>query len=68
MRAVPEIGEFELTLHGHRVRYLQAGDGPVLAFIHGITSSADTWLPRRNREPTRAWTLRLNGNDTVLAA
>ena len=45
MLAVPEIGEFELTLHGHRVRYLQAGDGPVLAFIHGITSSADTWLP-----------------------
>jgi pimeloyl-ACP methyl ester carboxylesterase len=42
---MPEIGEFELTLHGHRVRYLQAGDGPVLAFIHGITSSADTWLP-----------------------
>jgi pimeloyl-ACP methyl ester carboxylesterase len=43
--AVPEIGEFELTLHGHRVRYLQAGTGPVLALVHGITSSADTWLP-----------------------
>ncbi len=45
MDAVPEIGEFELTLHGHRVRYLQAGSGPVLALVHGITSSADTWLP-----------------------
>jgi pimeloyl-ACP methyl ester carboxylesterase len=42
---VPQIGEFELTLHGHRVRYLQAGTGPVLALIHGITSTADTWVP-----------------------
>jgi pimeloyl-ACP methyl ester carboxylesterase len=42
---VPEIGEYELVLHGHRVRYLQAGSGPVLALIHGITSTADTWVP-----------------------
>jgi len=42
---VPEIGEYELELHGHRVRYLQAGEGPVIALIHGITSTADTWLP-----------------------
>jgi pimeloyl-ACP methyl ester carboxylesterase len=42
---VPEIGDDELTMHGHRVRYLQAGEGPVLALIHGITSSADTWKP-----------------------
>jgi pimeloyl-ACP methyl ester carboxylesterase len=42
---VLEIGESELTLHGHRVRYLHAGSGPVLALIHGITSSADTWRP-----------------------
>jgi len=38
-------GEHELTLHGHRVRYLQAGTGPVLALVHGITSTADTWVP-----------------------
>src|ERR687894_1008195 len=42
---MPEIGEYELALHGHRVRYLQAGEGPVLALIHGITSSAATWEP-----------------------
>jgi pimeloyl-ACP methyl ester carboxylesterase len=42
---MPQIGEYELSLHGHRVRYLQAGEGPVLALIHGITSSADTWKP-----------------------
>jgi len=40
---MPEITEQERTLHGHRVRYLQAGTGPVVVLIHGITSSADTW-------------------------
>src|SRR3954451_13293976 len=33
----------EIAIHGHRVAYRQAGDGPVLLLIHGITSSADTW-------------------------
>ncbi|HEY4996412.1 MAG TPA: alpha/beta hydrolase [Solirubrobacteraceae bacterium] len=34
----------ELTLHGHRVAYRQAGDeGPVLVLIHGITSDSSTW-------------------------
>jgi pimeloyl-ACP methyl ester carboxylesterase len=42
---MPEIGEFELVLHGHRVRYLQAGSGPAVVLIHGITSTADTWAP-----------------------
>ncbi len=43
--AVPDFVEHELNLHGHRVRYLQGGSGPVLALIHGITSSAATWEP-----------------------
>jgi pimeloyl-ACP methyl ester carboxylesterase len=34
----------EITLHGHRVSYRAAGDGPeVVVLIHGITGSADTW-------------------------
>jgi pimeloyl-ACP methyl ester carboxylesterase len=33
----------ELTLHGHRLAYRQAGSGPVLVLIHGITSDSDTW-------------------------
>jgi pimeloyl-ACP methyl ester carboxylesterase len=42
---MPHTGEHELSLHGHRVRYLMAGDGPPVVLIHGITSSADTWRP-----------------------
>jgi pimeloyl-ACP methyl ester carboxylesterase len=33
----------EITLHGHPVTYHQAGDGPVVLLIHGITSSSRTW-------------------------
>jgi pimeloyl-ACP methyl ester carboxylesterase len=33
-----------LTLHGHRVAYRQAGSGPVIVLVHGITSSSETWL------------------------
>ncbi len=33
----------ELSLHGHRVAYLTAGEGPPLVLIHGITSSSRTW-------------------------
>jgi pimeloyl-ACP methyl ester carboxylesterase len=33
----------DLTLHGHRVAYRQAGNGPVVVLIHGITSNSRTW-------------------------
>jgi pimeloyl-ACP methyl ester carboxylesterase len=32
-----------LTLHGHRVAYREAGSGPAVLLIHGITSSSKTW-------------------------
>jgi pimeloyl-ACP methyl ester carboxylesterase len=32
-----------VTLHGHRIAYRQAGSGPPLVLIHGITSSSVTW-------------------------
>jgi pimeloyl-ACP methyl ester carboxylesterase len=38
-----ELELHELTLHGHRVAYRQAGSGPVLVLIHGITSDSGTW-------------------------
>jgi pimeloyl-ACP methyl ester carboxylesterase len=33
----------ELVLHGHRMQYHCAGDGPVLVLVHGITSTSATW-------------------------
>ncbi|HEX4483890.1 MAG TPA: alpha/beta fold hydrolase [Solirubrobacteraceae bacterium] len=33
----------ELTLHGERIAYREAGSGPTLVLIHGITSSSATW-------------------------
>jgi len=33
----------EIVLHGHRVSYRQAGWGPVVVLIHGITGSSITW-------------------------
>jgi pimeloyl-ACP methyl ester carboxylesterase len=32
-----------IELHGHPVSYRMAGSGPVIALIHGITSSGRTW-------------------------
>jgi pimeloyl-ACP methyl ester carboxylesterase len=33
----------EITLHGHRVSYRQAGWGPLVVLIHGVTGSSETW-------------------------
>jgi pimeloyl-ACP methyl ester carboxylesterase len=33
----------ELTIHGNRVTFRTAGDGPVLLLIHGMAGSATTW-------------------------
>lgn len=33
----------EIVLHGHRMSYRTVGEGPVIALIHGITSTSDTW-------------------------
>ena len=32
-----------VTLHGNRYTYRQAGAGPVVVLIHGITSDSTTW-------------------------
>jgi pimeloyl-ACP methyl ester carboxylesterase len=34
----------ETTLHGQRVCYRMAGEGPPIALIHGITSSSAVWV------------------------
>jgi len=33
----------EIVLHGHRISYRTAGEGPVVLFVHGIAGSALTW-------------------------
>lgn len=33
----------ELRIHGHRVRFRAAGEGPVLVLVHGIAGSSLTW-------------------------
>ncbi len=33
----------ELVLHGHRIAFLDRGEGPVLLFIHGILGSNRNW-------------------------
>ena len=42
--AVPTIDALrEIVLHGHRVVYRSAGNGPVVILVHGITSTSATW-------------------------
>src|SRR4051794_748330 len=33
----------EIVLHGHRVSYRTAGEGPVVLLIHGITGTSEQW-------------------------
>jgi pimeloyl-ACP methyl ester carboxylesterase len=35
----------EITLHGHRVCFRSAGDGPLVILIHGITGRSEQWVP-----------------------
>jgi pimeloyl-ACP methyl ester carboxylesterase len=35
----------EITLHGHRVCFRRAGEGPLIVLIHGITGRSDQWEP-----------------------
>ena len=33
----------DVTLHGHRIAYCRAGDGPAILLIHGMAGSIRTW-------------------------
>ncbi len=35
----------EINLHGHRVCFREAGEGPLVVLIHGITGRSDQWEP-----------------------
>src|SRR3981081_787338 len=38
-----ELRHEEKRLHGRRISYLTAGEGPVLLALHGIASDSQTW-------------------------
>ncbi len=42
-RAVPEIEHVEVYLHGHRVNFNIAGQGPPVVLIHGVAGRAAQW-------------------------
>jgi pimeloyl-ACP methyl ester carboxylesterase len=39
----PEFAEWQIELHGHRVIYRIAGDGPPVVLIHGMVNSSRHW-------------------------
>ena len=43
MRAAPTIERAEILLHGHRMTFLIAGEGPAVALIHGVAGRAGQW-------------------------
>jgi pimeloyl-ACP methyl ester carboxylesterase len=43
LSSVDELDLRELILHGQSIAYRQAGSGPVIVLIHGITSDSATW-------------------------
>ena len=42
---VEDVAPEEINLHGHRVSFLRAGQGPPLLLLHGIAGSFETWAP-----------------------
>ena len=50
--ALPDLDEFaaeEVAIHGHRVIYRMAGDGPPVVLIHGMINSSRHWAPVARR-------------------
>ncbi|MEA2444146.1 MAG: hypothetical protein QOJ12_1438, partial [Thermoleophilales bacterium] len=43
LAAVPTIERAEVKLHGHRVNFNIAGEGPPVVLIHGVAGRADQW-------------------------
>jgi len=39
----PPLEQRHLTIHGQTVAYRTAGSGPVVALVHGMAGSAETW-------------------------
>jgi pimeloyl-ACP methyl ester carboxylesterase len=53
----PEVQTREIVLHGHRVSYRIAGQGPVILFVHGIAGTSLTWTAAQERLAERFTTI-----------
>jgi pimeloyl-ACP methyl ester carboxylesterase len=53
----PEVQTREILLHGNRVSYRIAGEGPVILFVHGIAGSSLTWTGAQERLAERFTTI-----------
>jgi len=45
----------EVLIHGHRIGFRRAGEGPVVLLVHGMAGSSDTWeslIPPLSRKAT----------------
>ena len=42
---IDDVEPEQITLHGNRVSFLRAGQGPPLLLLHGIAGSCETWAP-----------------------
>ena len=42
---MPPIETHEVTVHGHRVCFRFAGEGPLVVLIHGVTGTSSQWEP-----------------------
>ena len=44
----------EVRIHGHRVCFRLAGQGPLIVLVHGITGNSDQWEPVMEALATRS--------------
>ena len=54
---MPEVQTREIFLHGDRISYRIAGQGPVILLIHGIAGTAATWTAVQERLAERFTTI-----------
>jgi pimeloyl-ACP methyl ester carboxylesterase len=54
---MPKVQTREIVLHGDRISYRIAGQGPVILLIHGIAGTAATWTAVQERLAERFTTI-----------
>jgi len=49
----PVVQQREVNLHGHRLAYRVAGEGPAILLVHGIAGTSETWVDVMERMADR---------------